>query len=67
MGLRPARRGFDRDKPNVGDEVAIFRDENYETKYDAPGEASGLAYGVAFRPCSDPLPTEGGDDDGDLY
>lgn len=52
--------GFEREQPNVGDSVAVFRDENYKTRYDDEGEASGLGYGVATRPCSDPLPDADG-------
>jgi hypothetical protein len=58
------QQGYDRENPSIGDRVVIFRDEDYRTQYDAEGEASGLGYGVATKPCSDPLP-EGGASEAD--
>jgi hypothetical protein len=51
---------FTRESPAIGTTVAIFRSENYESKYDrAEGrEPTGLAYGVATEPSDDPLPSE---------
>jgi hypothetical protein len=51
-------REFEREKPNVGDDVVISRAENYRTRYD--GEAdhpSGLSYGVATRENKSDLPS----------
>jgi hypothetical protein len=53
------RQAYEREKPNVGDRVVVFRDENYHTQYDEPGEATGLGYGAACEPCGDPLPDFG--------
>jgi hypothetical protein len=57
------RQAYEREKPNIGDRVSIFRDENYRTSHDDEGEASGLGYGVACEPCADPLPEGGAPDD----
>jgi hypothetical protein len=48
--------GMDRESPSLGDTVCVYRDANYETQYDDPGEASGLAYGVAVESNDAPLP-----------
>jgi len=50
------RQGMEREQPKIGDTVAVFRDENYTTRYDDEGEASGLAYGVAVDENNSPLP-----------
>ena len=50
------KQGMERENPSVGDTVAIVRDANYETRYDDPGEATGLAYGVASESNKEPLP-----------
>jgi hypothetical protein len=50
------RQAYEREKPNTGDRTSIFRGDNYSSKYDEPGEATGLGYGAACEPCSDPLP-----------
>jgi hypothetical protein len=49
---------------NVGDRVVIFRAENYHTRFDDEGDATGLGHGVAAEPCGDPLPgaSPAGDD-----
>jgi hypothetical protein len=49
-------QGMDNEKPEVGDTVFVFRDENYETRFDKTGEASGIAYGVAVERNEAPLP-----------
>jgi hypothetical protein len=59
------QQGYDREKPNIGDRVVIFRDSDYRTKYDDEGEASGLGFGLACEPCSDPLPESGAPEDDD--
>ena len=46
-GARPAR---------VGDTVCVYRDAELRDEYDDPGEASGIAYGVAVEPNDAPLP-----------
>jgi hypothetical protein len=53
-------QGIERAAPTIGDTICVYRGDNYQTRYDDPGETSGLAYGVETEPCSDPLP----DDDG---
>jgi hypothetical protein len=53
--------GMEREKPTLGDIVCVFRDDNYETRYDDPGEPTGIAYGVASETNDAPLP--GADDD----
>jgi hypothetical protein len=53
------QQGYDRESPSIGDRVVIFRDDDYHTQYDEPDEATGLGYGVACEPCSDPLPENG--------
>jgi hypothetical protein len=40
----------------IGATISVYRDENYTTRFDDEGEASGLSYGVSSEPCSDPLP-----------
>jgi hypothetical protein len=56
---------MERLSPTVGDTVVIFRGENYKTRFDDDGEASGYAFGVETEPNSAPLPngSEGTDDD----
>jgi hypothetical protein len=61
-------REYDRERPEVGADVAIVRTENYRTQYDDPtDEPSGKSYGVATRENKSPLPGSssqpaGGDD-----
>jgi hypothetical protein len=51
-------REFERENPNVGDDVVISRAENYRTRYDGDGDApSGLSYGVAARENDSDLPS----------
>jgi hypothetical protein len=57
------RQGVEREKPALGDTVGVFRDDNYETKYDDPGEPTGIAYGVASEKNDAPLPETNDDDD----
>lgn len=49
-------QGMVREDPSLGDTVCVFRDENYTTRFDDEGEASGIAYGVAVEPNDAPLP-----------
>jgi hypothetical protein len=49
-------QGMESEKPAVGDTVLVFRGENYKTRFDEPGEASGIAYGVAVERNEAPLP-----------
>jgi hypothetical protein len=50
-------REYDRERPGLGDDVAIAREGNYRTRFDDPGdEPTGLSYGVATRTNSEPLP-----------
>jgi hypothetical protein len=49
-------REMKREHPDVGHRVVISRGENYKTKFDAEGEATGRNYGVAAEPSDEPLP-----------
>jgi len=49
-------RELKREQPAEGDEIVIFRSENYQTQFDEPGEKTGQSYGVASQPSTEPLP-----------
>ena len=51
---------MEREEPSIGATVCIYRDGNYTTQHDDPGEASGLAYGVAVEANDAPLPADDG-------
>jgi hypothetical protein len=65
FGCYRLRQAFEREKPNLGDRVSIYRDENYHSSYDEPGEATGLGYGAACEPCNDPPPESDAPEDDD--
>jgi hypothetical protein len=50
-------QGMEREGWSIGDGALIFRTDNYETRYDKPGEPTGLAYGVAIERNDEPLRT----------
>lgn len=49
-------RELTREDPAPGDTVVIYRAENYKTRFDDEGEASGQSYGVTTEPKGDPPP-----------
>jgi hypothetical protein len=56
-GCTSLDREYDREKPNIGDDVVIAREANYRTQYDGPNdEPTGKSYGVATRENKSPLP-----------
>jgi hypothetical protein len=69
-GCASLDREYDREQPNVGDDVAIVRSENYRTRFDDPDDdPTGLSYGVATRENKSPLPESdsGGVDPDELF
>jgi hypothetical protein len=56
---------FERETPNIGDDVVLYRGPNYKTKYDRDETKAptGLAYGMATRPNPAALPDEPANDD----
>jgi hypothetical protein len=56
---------FEREPASLGDTVAIFRGQNYWTRFDDAGEATGLSYGIAVEKNAAPLPVRP-EPDGDI-